>query len=117
MSSHTDPRRAGGSISGPGQPYEENAVVIDTANAVLLDHATVAIVGGVRDGVLDPEPVMALSLEGRINKTSERSNVLYLGNADAMAALVSELIGLATRAGWRDEFMERLQARLDAMPL
>jgi hypothetical protein len=117
VSAASDPRRLGGSISGPGGPYDEHAVVIDTRNAVILEAAEVAIVGAVRDGVLDEKPITALVLRGRINKTTERVQALYLLNEDGAAGIITELVGVASRAGWGDEFLERVKARMDAMPL
>ena len=111
----TDPRKLGGSISGPGGPHDEDAVVIDTENAVLLDATDVAVVGAVRDKRL-AELSLALWMQGRINKTDERASVLYLFDADGAAALVTELIGLAARADFGDEFMELVKQRMDAMP-
>lgn len=112
----TDPRDLGGAIVGPGGPYDENSVVIDTTNAVILEAAEVAIVGAVRKGVLDPKPISALVLRGRINKTSERVQALYLLNEDGAAGIVTELVGLASRSGWGEEFIERVNARMEEMP-
>jgi hypothetical protein len=38
-------------------------------------------------------------------------------NEDGAAGIVSELMGLTSRAGWGEEFKENLEARLDKMPL
>ena len=111
----TDPRKLGGGIVGPGGPYDENAVLVDTRNAVILEGTEVAIVGAVRKGVLDEKPIMSLVMLGRINKTDERVQVLYLMNHDGAAALVTELIGLAARAGWGEEFKDDVLARLAAL--
>lgn len=113
----TDPRKLGGSISGPGGPYDEDAVVLDTRNAVLLEAAEVALLGPVRKGVLDPKPISALVLRGRINKTDERVQALYLMNEDGAAGIVTELLGLASRAGWGGEFLDRVRKRMDEMPM
>lgn len=112
----TDPRKLGGSIAGPGGPYDENSVVIDTTNAVILEAVEVAVVGGVRKGVLDPKPIAALVLRGRVNKTNDRVQALYLLNEDGAAGIVTELVGLEARAGWGQEFVDVVKARLDAMP-
>lgn len=113
----SDPRDLGGSIAGPGGPHDENAVVIDTERAVILEACEVAVVGGVRHGVLDPKPITALVLRGRINKTSERVQALYLLNEDGAAGIVTELVGVASRAGWGEEFVERVNERMKKMPL
>lgn len=117
MTDPTDPRNLGGSIAGPGGPYGQGDVVIDTTNAVILDACEVAIVGGVRGGVLDPKPICALVLRGRVNKTTDRVQVLFLLNEDGAAGIVTELIGLESRAGWGREFVDRIRERLDAMPM
>lgn len=109
-----DPRRLGGDIAGPGGPHDEGAVVIDTRNAVLLDAVDVAMV----DNPSDRRRFASLVLSGRVNRAQDRTRVLYLFDADGAAALVSELVGLASREGaeWAAEFQERMQARLAAMP-
>jgi hypothetical protein len=57
-------------------------------------------------------------LGGRINKTEDHSEVLYLFDDDGVAALVTELIDLAARAqSFLPEFLPRLMERLDAMPV
>jgi hypothetical protein len=113
---NSDPRKFGGSISGPGGPYDENEVVIDTTDSVLLDACEVAIMGAVRHGVLDPKPISAMVLRGRVNKTNDRVQVMFLMNEDGAAGIVTELIGLASRAGWGNEFMDRVRERMDRMP-
>lgn len=99
-----DPRKTGGNIAGPGGPHDRNAVVIDTTNAVLLDHTDVCLME-TNNGV-----ILAMLLEGRINKTTDRARNLYLFDEDGAAALVSELIAVAHRIG--PEFGERLMARV-----
>lgn len=106
----------GGSIAGPGGPYSVGDVVIDTSNAVLLDACEVAVVGGVRGGVLDPKPITALVLRGRVNKSDRRAEVLYLLNEDGAAGIVTELVAVAQRAGWGQEFVDVVLARLERMP-
>lgn len=112
-----DPRKLGGGISGHGGPYDENAVVIDVRNAVILDGSGVALVGGVRDGVLDHKPIAALTLQGRVNKTTDRVQVLFLMNEDGAAGIIAELVGVMSRGGWGQEFVDRLQKRMKEMPL
>jgi hypothetical protein len=116
----TDPRRSGGDIAGPGGPYERDGVIIDTTDAVLLDFSTVSTVELHRPN--ESEVGFAMMLEGRVNKSSDRSRVVYLLNADGAAALVTELLGLAKRAeniGDRrlaDKLRKRLGERWDEMP-
>lgn len=104
-----DPRKTGGDIAGPGGPHDRNAVIIDTTDAVLLDHSTVTLVETSNHAA----PVLAMLLEGRINKTTDRARNLYLMNEDGAAALVSELITLAHRIG--PEFGERLMQRVNGL--
>lgn len=101
-----DPRKSGGNIAGPGGPHDADSVIIDATNAVLLDHSTVSLVGSPGN----PKPYLAVLLEGRINKTTDRARNLYLMNEDGAAALVTELIALAHRIG--PDFGERFTARL-----
>lgn len=113
----TDPRRVGGNISGPDDPYGVRTVNVDLTNAVLLDHTVVSTVEPYRDG--QPQPLaFALQLEGRINRTDERVSGLYLMDADGVAALVTELHGVASRSGWdlSNEVIRRLAARWRVMP-
>lgn len=100
-----DPRKTGGDIAGPGGPHDHNAVIIDTTDAVLLDSNDVCLMETSGGNV-----VLAMLLEGRINKTTDRARNLYLMNEDGAAALVTELLALAHRIG--PEFGERLMARV-----
>jgi hypothetical protein len=101
-----DPRKSGGDIAGPGGPHDRNGVIIDTTDAVLLDSSVVSLV----ETPGHPAPVLAMLLEGRINKTTDRARNLYLMNEDGAAALVTELMALAHRIG--PEFGARFTARL-----
>lgn len=101
-----DPRKTGGDIAGWGGPHDANSVIIDTTDAVLLDNSTVTLVGSPGN----PTPYLAMLLEGRINKTTDRARNLYLMNEDGAAALVTELVALAHRMG--PEFGQRFTARL-----
>jgi hypothetical protein len=107
----TDPRLPGGDISGPGGPFDRDAVVLDTANAVLMDLVTVTMVETSSDGELGQ--AYAMMLEGRINQTRERTRILYLFGPDGAAAIVSELLDLAGRAG--PEFVVDLYRRLEEL--
>lgn len=96
----TDPRRAGGTIAGPGGPHERHGVVIDTTDAILLDSCTVAVVEPFKDGErISDKPWWVLNLAGRINKRQERADIAYLFDADGAAAIITELIALAARQG------------------
>lgn len=103
-----DPRKSGGNIAGPGGPHDRNSVIIDSTNAVLLDSTDVCLMETAGGSV-----VMAMLLEGRINKTTDRARNLYLMNEDGAAALVTELLALANRIG--PEFGERFTARIQQL--
>lgn len=102
-----DPRKSGGDIAGPGGPHDANAVIIDTTDSVLLDGATVSLMGAPGR----PNPILAVLLEGRINKTRDRARNLYLMNEDGAAAIVSQVLALAGRMGpeFEARFHERVQ--------
>jgi hypothetical protein len=103
----SDPRvlRSGG-IAGPGGPHDRGAVVVDTTNAVLLDHCDVALVDGAG--------IVAMSLAGRINRSADRAKVLFLFDTDGAAAIITELLGLMGRAG-AEGFLADLDARMAAL--
>lgn len=85
---------------------------IDVRRAVLLDGVTVAVVG-----TADPTGAgraLAVNLEGRLNKSVERVDVLYLTDADGAASIVAEILGLAARVG--PDFLDALLARIDELP-
>jgi hypothetical protein len=107
-----DPRKSGGDIVGPGGPQDRNGVILDDRNAVLLDHSTVTLVETRGGG----GPVLAMLLEGRINKTADRARNLYLMNEDGAAAIVTELLALANRIGpeFGDRFTARVQHLIDS---
>lgn len=94
-----------GAMVGPGED-----VVLDTSKAVLLDGLEVCLVGPPQD---QTNAMLAMRLDGRVNKTDDRAHVLYLLNEDGAAAIISELLDLATRIG--PQFAESLMARLNAL--
>lgn len=114
--SHGDPRRVQGKIVGDDDPFGENSVIIDMKNALMLEGTNVALVGGIRKGIPIPEELIALELQGRINQTEERIPVMVVVGVDGAAALVTELIGVASRAGFAKEFMELVEKRMEEMP-
>lgn len=104
-----DPRRLAGSIIGDGGPRERDGVVLDVRNAILLTDTSVCLVEPWSDG----EPgsaILAMQLSGRINKTTDQAQVLFLFDVDGAAALVSEVTALAARLG--PEFLARFMARM-----
>lgn len=100
-----------GKIIG-GSAFGRGDALIDTTGAVLLDATSVAVVGAIgRDGV---DTVIALELGGRVNHTADRSETLYLLNADGAAGIISELLGVAGRAD--PTFLQQLLDRIDDLP-
>ena len=74
---------------------------------MLLEHCGVVMVEPYRDGV-PSTPVIGMTLSGRINRTTERTRILYLFDEDGSAGIVTELIGLTSRMG--PGFLGRLMA-------
>lgn len=107
----SDPRQAGGDIAGPGGPFDFGQALLDTRHAVLMD--TVEVVK--LDDTSHDESFIGMKLEGRINRTPERAAILYFFDLDGAAAIITELLALAGRAGWRDEMHVLLEERLDAL--
>lgn len=69
--------------------------VIETRNAVLMDNVEVVLV----EDMIPDRKMVGLWLAGRINRSSDRAEVLYLFDVDGAAAIVAELMGLVRRAG------------------
>jgi hypothetical protein len=107
-SRYGDPRKAGGTIAGPGGPHDRDSVIIDSTNAVLLDHTNVC-----QMETNTGEHIIAMALSGRINKTPERTEIVYLLGADGAAAIITELIALGGRMG--PEFGTRLNERINEL--
>jgi hypothetical protein len=110
----SDTSALGGDIYGPGGPYDRGQVIIDTRYAVLLEETVVSMVDNPSDG----RRVASMLLHGRVNRATERTRVLYLFDADGAAAIVTELIGLAARAGgdYAAEFKLAVEHRMGEMP-
>lgn len=79
---NADPRKLGGSIIGPGGPHDRGAVLLDS----------------VRDGRSGGQMIY-MTLSGRVNKTTDQVQVGYAFGPDGAAALITELLALADRAG------------------
>jgi len=93
-----------------GSSHGRGDALIDTTKAVLLDDVHVVLIDALNaDGA---QRVIGLELGGRRNKSTTRSDVLYLFDEDGAAALVSELFGLAGRADFLPELLARIE-RLD----
>jgi len=109
---NADPRRLGGTITGPGGPHDWGAVVLDMTDCVLLDSASVCLVDSVRDGRSNGQAIY-MTMSGRVNKTDDRVQVGYTFGTDGAAALVTELLALADRAG--PDLLTDIVARLVAL--
>lgn len=94
-----DPRVAsstGAVIDVAGSPHAVHGSLVDVRSAVLMETAEVALVH-------TGETIAAvLTLGGRINYSDDRVEHVYMTGPDGMAALVSELIGLASRSAGDD---------------
>jgi hypothetical protein len=97
-----------GAMVGPDQD-----VVLDTSNAVLLDGLEVCLVGPPRDATSDQDILLAMRLDGRVNKSPDRASIMFLFDEDGAATIISELLALATRIG--PAFATALMARLEAL--
>ena len=109
-----DPTSGGGMVDVAGDPFARGGVVLDARKAVLMDEIDVTLV----DTKRDEPPAAAMLLQGRINYGTGRTKQLYLYDADGAAALVSQLVGLAARAGgeYAREFQQRLDERMKELP-
>jgi hypothetical protein len=110
----TDPRELGGDIAGPGGPFEHGGVLLDASKAIHVDFQEVCKIDaehGARGQL-----AFALLVEGRINQTQDRAKVMCIESLDGLAALVTEINGVAERAGVHDEFLALCDARWKAMP-
>lgn len=94
----SDPRPLGGDIAGPGGSRDHGAVFLDVTDAVLLDGVNVATVDAVRRGAL-AEPVIFMTLDGRVNKRSDHARVGFLFGPDGAAGIITELLAMADRFG------------------
>jgi len=103
-----DPRALGGSMVNVGGSHDRAGVVIDMRNCVLIDSIEVCVVDRWSDD--EDGDAMYMVLNGRINKTTDRTRIGYLMNTDGAAAIVSEFLALFDRCG--PEFLGDLVARL-----
>lgn len=109
---HDEARSGGDAVLG--SPYGRGDSVLDTRGAVLMDHMDVILV----DTKADELPAMALVIEGRVNYGTRRVKQMYLFGTDGAAGLVSEIVGLAARAGpgFGTDFQADLARRMDELP-
>lgn len=100
-----------------GAPYGRGDASVDVRQAVLLESVNVVLLDSVSDRgtTVDARTLTGLELAGRVNKSTEHRQQLYLMDPDGAAAIVAELTGLALRAQ-RTEFHDALQRRIEQMP-
>lgn len=109
-----DPRQLGGSLSGPGGPFDFGGVVIDASRALIVDYQEIAKIDP--ESAADQQEAFACMFAGRINKTPDRASVMLLGNIDFMAATITEMHGVAERAGLQRKLHEACERRWREMP-
>lgn len=105
----SDPRKLPGEITGPGGPHDRGAFILDATRAVLLDSVVASTVDSEQ---AETGSAIALLLEGRINRTTERARVLFIFGTDGAAAIVTELVALLGRASSKPGFGAQLMADL-----
>lgn len=100
-----------------GDPHAHGGALVDARNAILLDEVDVCLVDP-NPGEPEEHGRVALTLAGRVNMRDERSTVLLMFDADGAAAVVTQLIGLAVRAGdpYAAEFAGLVEARTRDLP-
>jgi len=100
----------GGSAFGLGD------ALVDVRRAVLVDGTSVVALDGLRGSGV--ERMLGLDITGRINKSTERSDVLYLLSMDGVAGIISELFGLAQRMGpaYVEQLDQLIRQRIDELP-
>jgi len=110
-----DPRDLGGSFSGGDDPFGQGDVLLDARYAILADNLDVCKVDP-EHGARGREGVYAVLIGGRINQTQDRARVMFFGDLDWLAALVTEINGVAERAGRSAEFGRLCDERWRRMP-
>lgn len=105
-----DPRKLHGAIVGPGGPHDFGEMIVDTRNAVLLDYTEVCTV--------DEAGAIAMLLCGKINRSTDRVEVLFLFGTDGAASIITQLIALLGRAGGAEfaaQFLDDIKRRTDEL--
>jgi len=104
------PHSGGGITDVAGDPRARGGALIDARGAVLLDSVEVVLV----DTRADEPLAMVLRLAGRVNFSTARADTAYIMGPDGAAGIVSELAGLAQRAGTAGEHGQRFGGEFDA---
>jgi hypothetical protein len=119
-----DPREGSGEglvIDAAGDPHAAGGALLDARNAVLMDAMEVVLA----DAKHETDPIlMFMVLKGRVNYSDSRVEHGYMFGPDGAAALVSELVGLASRASahpghgqrFAAEFQVQIERRMKEMP-
>jgi hypothetical protein len=112
-----DDARSGGAMhnrDGVGDPYGRGNVILDVRGAVLMEEVDVCLV----DTKQDETPAAMLTLGGRVNYETRRVSQAYLFDVDGVAAIISELVGLAQRGGgnFALQFQAALEHRMAELP-
>ena len=111
----TDPRKLGGSFSGGEDPFGEGNVLIDARHAILADHLDVCKIDP-EQGARGHEGVYAVLVSGRINQSQDRARVMFFGDLDWLASLITEAHGVAERDGRLSALGELCAKRWESMP-
>jgi hypothetical protein len=91
-------------------PHARGGVVLDARGAVLMEELEVCLV----DTKQGEAPAMFMVIQGRVNYETRRTKQAFLFGADGAAALATQLVGLAGRAGgdfaavFQAAFVERM---------
>lgn len=113
---HSDSAEHAGAVVG-GSPHGRGDALLDTRGAVLLDYNEVVLVDREPDKA-DVPPSVMLVMAGRVNFDTRRSQTAYLMGTDGAAAIATQLIGLAARAGgdYAANFHADFERRMQEMP-
>jgi hypothetical protein len=111
----TDPRDLGGSFSGGDDPFGASNVLIDARHAILASHLDICKIDP-EGGARGRDDVYAVIVGGRINQTQDTARVLFFGDLDWLASLITEAHGVAERDGKLAELQRLCQERWEKMP-
>jgi hypothetical protein len=111
---HDPATSGGGMVDTTGDPHARGGVLLDARGAVLMDKLDVSLVDTKQDKV----PAMMMLIGGRVNFETRRISQAYLFGPDGAAAVATQLVGLAARAGgpFMTEFQESFEKRMEELP-
>lgn len=93
-----DPATAATTSVGDGPSRAFNSTIIDATNMLLSESFEVQLIDSVKDGAYT-DTRLFLQFSGRINKTQRYTQVGVCIDTDGAAAIITELLALADRAG------------------